>query len=31
MFDKGERIKRIGTEARKDMELLFDSKIMLSL
>lgn len=29
--DKGERIKRIGTEARKDMELLFDSKIMLNL
>jgi GTP-binding protein Era len=24
--DKGERIKRIGTEARKDMEVLFDSK-----
>ena len=29
--DKGERLKRIGTEARKDMELLFDSKIMLNL
>ena len=29
--EKGERIKRIGTEARKDMELLFDSKIMLNL
>ena len=29
--DKGERIKRIGTEARKDMELLFDSKVMLNL
>ena len=29
--DKGERIKRIGTEARKDMELLFDAKIMLNL
>ncbi|QAX81889.1 GTPase Era [Candidatus Pseudomonas adelgestsugas] len=29
--DKGERIKRIGTEARKDMELLFTSKIMLNL
>ncbi|UVE18783.1 GTPase Era [Pseudomonas sp. LS44] len=29
--DKGERIKRIGTEARKDMEVLFDSKVMLNL
>lgn len=29
--DKGERIKRIGQEARKDMEILFDSKIMLNL
>ncbi|WP_068825429.1 GTPase Era [Pseudomonas sp. BMS12] len=29
--DKGERIKRIGQEARKDMEVLFDSKIMLNL
>lgn len=29
--DKGERIKRIGQEARKDMETLFDSKIMLNL
>lgn len=29
--DKGERIKRIGLEARKDMEILFDSKIMLNL
>ena len=29
--DKGERIKRIGQEARKEMEILFDSKIMLNL
>ena len=29
--DSGERIKRIGTEARKDMEVLFDSKVMLNL
>ena len=29
--DKGERIKRIGMEARKDMEVLFDSKVMLNL
>ncbi len=29
--DKGERIKRIGQEARKDMEKLFDSKVMLNL
>jgi len=29
--DKGERIKLIGTEARKDMEKLFDMKIMLKL
>lgn len=29
--DKGERIKRIGQEARKDMEVLFDSKVMLHL
>lgn len=29
--DKGERIKRIGQEARKDMEVLFDSKVMLNL
>lgn len=29
--DKGERIKRIGQEARHDMEVLFDSKIMLNL
>ncbi|QEY58981.1 GTPase Era [Pseudomonas sp. C27(2019)] len=29
--DKGERIKRIGQEARKDMETMFGSKIMLNL
>lgn len=29
--DKGERIKRIGQEARIDMELLFGSKVMLNL
>ncbi|MDM1707733.1 GTPase Era [Thiopseudomonas alkaliphila] len=29
--EKGERIKRIGQEARKDMEVLFDSKVMLNL
>ncbi|WP_163029836.1 KH domain-containing protein, partial [Pseudomonas viridiflava] len=29
--DKGERIKRIGSDARRDMELLFDSKVMLNL
>ncbi|TBW12097.1 GTPase Era [Azotobacter chroococcum subsp. isscasi] len=29
--EKGERIKRIGQEARQDMEVLFDSKIMLNL
>jgi len=29
--DKGERIKRIGQDARKDMETLFGSKIMLNL
>lgn len=29
--DKGERIKLIGTQARMDMEKLFESKIMLSL
>ncbi len=27
--DKGERIKQIGTDARHDMENLFDSKVML--
>lgn len=29
--DKGERMRRIGQEARIDMERLFDSKIMLRL
>lgn len=29
--EKGERIKLIGTDARKDMEKLFDMKIMLKL
>jgi GTP-binding protein Era len=29
--DKGDRIKRIGQEARKDMEVMFDSKVMLNL
>lgn len=29
--DKGERIRRIGQEARIDMEKLFDSKVMLRL
>jgi len=29
--DKGERIKRIGQDARKDMESLFDNKVMLNL
>ena len=29
--DKGERIKRIGQDARQDMETLFDSKVMLNL
>ena len=29
--DKGERIKRIGQEARKDMESLFDNKVMLKV
>lgn len=29
--DSGERIKRIGQDARKDMEVLFDSKVMLNL
>ncbi|ODS23010.1 GTPase Era [Candidatus Endobugula sertula] len=27
--DKGERIKKIGQQAREDMEILFDSKVML--
>lgn len=29
--DKGERIKRICADARKDMETMFDSKVMLNL
>lgn len=29
--DKGERIKRIGSDARRDMEELFGSKVMLNL
>lgn len=29
--DKGERLKRIGTSARKDMERLFDGKVYLGL
>ncbi|MFC0711606.1 GTPase Era [Azorhizophilus paspali] len=29
--EKGERIKRIGKEARQGMEVLFDSKVMLNL
>ena len=29
--EKGERIKRIGQDARQDMESLFDSKVMLNL
>jgi len=29
--DQGSRLKSIGTEARKDMENLFDAKIMLHL
>ncbi len=29
--DKGERIKRIGQEAREDMEVLFDNKVMLNI
>ncbi|TXD97111.1 GTPase Era [Psychrobacter frigidicola] len=29
--DKGQRIKQVGVDARKDMELLFDKKIMLTL
>lgn len=29
--DKGEKLKTIGSDARKDMELLFDSKVMLKL
>ncbi|MNN98882.1 GTPase Era [compost metagenome] len=29
--DGGERIKRIGQDDRKDMETMFDSKVMLNL
>ncbi len=29
--DKGSRLKSIGSEARKEMEVLFDSKVMLKL
>lgn len=29
--EKGSRLKQIGTEARKDMEILFDNKVMLNL
>lgn len=29
--DKGQRIKQVGMDARKDMEQLFDKKIMLTL
>ncbi len=29
--DKGSRLKKIGTDARKDMERLFDEKVMLNL
>ncbi|WXL24525.1 GTPase Era [Ectopseudomonas mendocina] len=29
--DKGERIKRIGQDARRDMESMFDTKVMLNL
>jgi len=29
--DKGERLKRIGTDARKDMEAMFDGKVYLEL
>ncbi len=29
--DKGSRLKQIGQDARKDMELMFDSKVMLNL
>ncbi len=29
--DKGERIKKIGTEARQEMERAFDAKVMLNL
>ena len=29
--EKGSRLKQIGQEARKDMEVLFDCKVMLNL
>ncbi|MFY0664754.1 MAG: GTPase Era [Natronospirillum sp.] len=29
--EKGEKLKRIGTDARKDLELLLDTKVMLNL
>lgn len=29
--DKGQRLKQIGTDARHDMQVLFDSKVMLNL
>ena len=29
--EKGEQIKTIGRDARKDMERLFDTKVMLNL
>lgn len=29
--DKGQRLKQIGTDARHDMQMLFDSKVMLNL
>ena len=29
--EKGARLRSIGTDARRDMELLFDSKVMLRL
>lgn len=29
--EKGSRLKKIGIEARKDMEILFDNKVMLNL
>lgn len=29
--DKGQRLKQIGTDARLDMQVLFDSKVMLNL
>jgi len=29
--EKGERLKRIGTDARRDMEAMFDGKVYLEL